>query len=415
MTGMKLALVLVSASGLAFSAIAQDTAPVKPQQPAKTQPDVPTKVLPPAISPTLPGKGDPNTPAVPSSGGKIVFATQLVDFGIISDDRKVDGEFTFTNTGTGPLEIIKAAGSCGCTVPQLPKNTYAPGESGVIKVQFDPNHKRGVQNTTVTVTTNDDSARSVILNVKSDVRPMVMADPQVLSLGEVKKGEARKMTVMVTSRKQGVTIMGASPTVASLSATVLPGVEAQVNGETVWKYPVEVTVSPTAPVGPVNGSVAIRTNEAGRVINFTVQGEVLGDVAINPQRVQLQAITPGQALSSIITLKSRNGKAFKITKTEETPANAAMGAVFTTIDFKEIPLKEGDPTAVPSYMITLGGMAPQTGGSVSGYIVVHTDLPDEPQVKIPYYGFVRQTPKPVPVQAPAVAPAISPTTPAVPK
>ncbi|GJQ28496.1 MAG: hypothetical protein HBSAPP03_03800 [Phycisphaerae bacterium] len=402
MTGIKLAAVVVATAGMAMSAWAQDTAPAKTEPVTKPQP----------VNPELLTKVNPNQPQVPSSGGKIVFTNQLHDFGVISDDRKVETEFTFTNSGTGPLEITKTAGSCGCTVPALSKTTYAPGESGTIKVQFDPNHKRGAQTTTVTVSTNDDSARSVVLTLKSDVRPMVMADPQVLSLGEVRRGEARKMTVMVTSRKADLTIMGATPTIATISTNVLPGVEAQVNGETVWKYPVEVAVSPSAPVGPVNGSVAIRTNEVGRVINFTVQGEILGDVAVNPQRVQLQAITPGQALSSIVTLKSRNGKPFKVSKVEELPANAAMGAIFTTLDVKEIPQKSGDPTTVPSFMITLGGVAPSLGGSVSGYLVVHTDLPDEKEIKIPYYGFVRQTPKPVPVETkPAEVAPVAPTQP----
>lgn len=405
MRGLRKAMSVVAVAGLALSAFGQGAVPDKVdpnKQPA------PVKVAPPNISPIAP-KGDPATPTVASTGGKIVFTSQVIDFGIISDDRKTDGEFTFTNTGSGPLEIIKATGSCGCTVPALAKNTYAPGESGTIKVQFDPNHKRGPQTTTVTVTTNDESARSVNLTVKSDVRPMVMADPQVLSLGEVKKGDARKMTVMVTSRKPDITIMGATPTTSSLQATVLPGVEAQVNGETVWKFPIEVSVVPSAPVGPLNASVAVRTNEAGRIMNFTVQGEVLGDVAVNPARVQLQGITPGQALASTVMLKSRNGKAFKITGVDEAPANPAVGKIFTTLDVKEIPAKDGDSASLPSFLITLGGVAPANGGSVSGYILVRTDLEDEKEIKVPYYGFVRQTPKPVPV-----APAGQPATPTAP-
>ncbi|CAG0975560.1 hypothetical protein PHYC_01481 [Phycisphaerales bacterium] len=405
-------LAVLSACGMAVTTLAQDTNPsVTPKQPPVKQVptrEIPVKVVPPQLSPSAPGVKAPEkgpVPEVPSQGGKVVFADLTHDFGIISDDKTVEFEYKFKNEGTGPLTIVKTQGSCGCTVPALAKLEYAPGEEGAIKIQFNPNHKRGPQHTTVTVSTNDDSSRNVVLNVKSDVRPMVTVDPQVVSMGEVPKGKGKTMTVTVTSRKKDLTVVGAQATIASAAAKALPGVEAEVNGEQVWQYPIEVSVLPTAPVGQVVGNIAVRTNEDGRVVNFTVQGEVIGDVAVNPPRVQLAALTPGQVMSATATLKSRNGKAFKVLKVEEAPANNAA-PVFKTLDVKE------DTNTTPvSYMITLAGQAPTNGGAVSGSIIVSTDLSDEPQIKVPYYGFVRAAPKQVPIQR---APAPAPTAPEAP-
>ena len=62
--------------------------------------------------------------------------------------------FKFTNTGTGDLVIVNAVGSCGCTVPEYPKEPVAPGKSGVMKVTFNSAGKSGMQQKTVTITTN---------------------------------------------------------------------------------------------------------------------------------------------------------------------------------------------------------------------------------------------------------------------
>lgn len=53
-----------------------------------------------------------------------------------ADTALLDCEFKFTNTGNADLYIHQAFASCGCTVPDFPKNAIKPGESGVIKVSY---------------------------------------------------------------------------------------------------------------------------------------------------------------------------------------------------------------------------------------------------------------------------------------
>ena len=56
------------------------------------------------------------------------------DFGTINEGDVVETSFAFTNTGKSDLIILDARGSCGCTVPEYPKNTpIAPGETREIK------------------------------------------------------------------------------------------------------------------------------------------------------------------------------------------------------------------------------------------------------------------------------------------
>ena len=83
-----------------------------------------------------------------NTGGKIW------DFGTIQQGDNPEFTFTFTNTGTEPMIISNAKGSCGCTVPQWPKEPIAPGESNEIYVKFNSKNKKGSQNKTVTITAN---------------------------------------------------------------------------------------------------------------------------------------------------------------------------------------------------------------------------------------------------------------------
>jgi len=83
-----------------------------------------------------------------NEGGKVW------DFGTIQQGDTPEFSFTFKNTGNEPMIISNAKGSCGCTVPQWPKEPIAPGATGEISVQFSAKGKKGSQNKTVTLTAN---------------------------------------------------------------------------------------------------------------------------------------------------------------------------------------------------------------------------------------------------------------------
>lgn len=82
------------------------------------------------------------------------FAKTEHDFGTIKKGTAVEEVFEFTNTGNAPLIITNATSSCGCTVPEYPKNTpIAPGETSSLLVKFNGSGQNQVTKT-VTVTAN---------------------------------------------------------------------------------------------------------------------------------------------------------------------------------------------------------------------------------------------------------------------
>lgn len=84
----------------------------------------------------------------------IQFGEELHDFGTIKDGDVVEHVFKFTNTGEAPLIISNAKATCGCTVPEWPREPIPVGEDGEIKVRFNSKNKPGIQNKTVTLTAN---------------------------------------------------------------------------------------------------------------------------------------------------------------------------------------------------------------------------------------------------------------------
>lgn len=99
------------------------------------------------------------------------FDKSTHDFGTIKEGETVQTTFTFTNIGQTDLIIVDARGSCGCTVPNYPKNTpIAPGATGEIIVSFDSSNKPNMQQKTVTISANTSSGRET-LRIKAMVTP----------------------------------------------------------------------------------------------------------------------------------------------------------------------------------------------------------------------------------------------------
>lgn len=82
------------------------------------------------------------------------FTDTLHNFGMIHEGEVVSHEFAFTNNGKSPLIISSASGSCGCTVPEYPKDPVLPGQAATLKVTFNSAGKSGHQEKSVTLITN---------------------------------------------------------------------------------------------------------------------------------------------------------------------------------------------------------------------------------------------------------------------
>lgn len=84
----------------------------------------------------------------------LTWEEEVYDFGTIFEGDVVTKDFSFTNTGTAPLLILRATSTCGCTIPEWPKTPIAPDSTASIKVKFNSLHKAGDQSKEVTIFAN---------------------------------------------------------------------------------------------------------------------------------------------------------------------------------------------------------------------------------------------------------------------
>jgi hypothetical protein len=109
------------------------------------------------------------SPEQRANAAKFALEKKEHNFGTISHQEKVDYDFNFTNEGMYTLVIYSIKAECGCTATDLGKRKIEPGETGSIKVVFDPRNYRGVVQKELTVYTNDPRSPETDIKVIANV------------------------------------------------------------------------------------------------------------------------------------------------------------------------------------------------------------------------------------------------------
>lgn len=98
---------------------------------------------------------------------EITFEKLVHDYGNITKGDNGTCEFVFKNTGKADLILTNCRSSCGCTVPEWPKDPIGPGKKAIIKVKYNT-QRIGAINKTITVESNAVNNR-VVLSIKGNV------------------------------------------------------------------------------------------------------------------------------------------------------------------------------------------------------------------------------------------------------
>lgn len=342
----------------------------------------------PGIVPTY---VDPEKPA------DMAFDVMRHDFGTISDDAKVEYVFKFKNAGLGALRISNTKGSCSCTVPAPSKREFAPGETGEIRVIFDPKGKAGDQNQVVTVNTNDAETPVISLQIHAMVVPQVMVTPRVGHFGEVAKDHTAEIELTVIGRNPEFEVVGfelsdpdlfevtlgetidseLAPTAQSLASEGVV-VEAT-EPEPVRECKIKVLMKPGQDVGLIrNKTIVIMTNdEKHPSMTVELMAQHAGDIMITPKRITLGSIPGGGEFHREVTIRSLSGKPFKVLGIEHTAVAA------DAVDYSFTPVDPKNPVA---YKLMIDGVMPADARVLRGRFVLTTDVDREEKLYLHYYG-----------------------------
>lgn len=97
---------------------------------------------------------------------EMTFEKVVYDYGQIYVGDNGDCVFNFKNTGKADLILTNCSSSCGCTVPEWPKEPIPPGGKAGIKVHYNTGRMGGI-NKQVYVDSN--AGNRVVLTITGNV------------------------------------------------------------------------------------------------------------------------------------------------------------------------------------------------------------------------------------------------------
>ncbi len=337
------------------------------------------------------------------------FETPVLDLGKVSDDAVLPVRWKFTNTSDKPVKINNVSASCGCTTIKPSKDTYAPGEGGVIEASFNPQNRRGKEVKHVYVDTDFSASPRMELTFSVETLPRVLVEPMSLFLGEKRKGEAASQILSVTGREPGFDVTDArfSDGTTNFVLRRLDRTETKADdGATLTKVQYQVELTGGLPLGNYRSVIQLTTNDAKKA-NLPVQlaASVVGDLRLVPDRVHLVATQTGQGWVREIRVDHRRMESFLIDSIGLEGVNPELKAI--------VDIQPGTPNPqlgqTAGYVIRLSGVTPDKPGPVMGKIVIKTRIPDQETIEIPLQGNIvisgQQAPNLTPTGKPAIMPS----------
>lgn len=378
-------------------AVAEDPAPKKPEAkpvvlpqqpvPAKNiQPGQPAQVKPgekPAYPPPAAMQGGsqpvkPNVasdipaPTVQLKEGEVPgvkFDTPTYEFGRVRSGQEIVHDFWFTNTGTGPLEILKVRPACGCTTAGQHDKIVQPGQTGKIPIRLNTGAASGPMHKTIMINTNcPGTDAAVTLHIQGEVWQPIQATPTSASFGrlttEMASGSTmeRKLTV-VNNTENPIRITEAKCTNPSFKAEISTLEEGK-------KFELTVTIVPPLASGPVTGNVELTTTMTDMPkMMIPVNAYVTADVDVTPNQLTLPATRNGSIQRQFFI---RNNTVNPVKVSEMTASSESL----------KLNIVETQPVG-KAYRLTVDipeDYAVATGGDK---IILKTDNPSVPTLTIP--------------------------------
>lgn len=91
----------------------------------------------------------------------------VYDFGRLSNDKESKHQFVIKNTGQSDLTIKKISPNCTCVTGILSTEVIKPGQEAMLDVTFNPEGRRGNQQKSITLYSNDQRSSAQRITIKA--------------------------------------------------------------------------------------------------------------------------------------------------------------------------------------------------------------------------------------------------------
>jgi hypothetical protein len=310
------------------------------------------------------------------SGRADVFVDPAAFEGEGVQGDQLDLPVQVTNRGTGTL-AVSVEGDCGCIVPEQ-ADPVAPGMSGLVKVRFDTRELTGPVERQIILFTNDPEMPARAIPVRAKIAPryrFLMPGGDAITVDEggatseiflsLPDGEENDMKVL---NARIIGLEGASVTYEAWTGVMAdPAMKEPERPRHGYKF--KVKVPDTLPPGRSPVNIALVTN----VPQFTELYHTIylqRGIVAQPEELFLGEVARKPKTSNIVL--TRPGRPFEVKSVRSTLPN------FTV---KALPGSRPDEIKL---QITYDGLAP--AGRIEGAIIVETNDPKQPQVRVPIVG-----------------------------
>lgn len=304
----------------------------------------------------------------------IQFEEKIFDFGVISQGDKVAYIYRFKNVGRKILKIERIRSTCDCTAINLTSMEIEPGNTGEIKAIFDSEEYTGRIMKSIHVHSNDPDEPVVTLKITGIVKEDVVVNPKKLNFGEIYEGKGafRKLKVL----PEAIEKLEIKKLEISSEYLVLKRSEySEGNREGIE---ITVTLSPKTPQGRFFEILKIHTNSKGKpMIEVAVYGAVVGRIKVSPKKISFK-VEKGDSVAFRFVLNKGRRKRLKINKAKDELGyfEVRLRALKLGVDKKP-------------YLITLKPKSDAPRGSVKEYLLLYTDVEEQPVLRIFLDGIIR--------------------------
>jgi hypothetical protein len=247
-----------------------------------------------------PAASEPNGPPP-----KVYFEQTTHDFGAVSPGSSSNCEFKFQNKGEGVLEINDITKTCGCTVPELAKKKYEPGESGTVKIVYNADKSAGIRTRHLYVLSNDPVNPRVELTIKALITEKISFTPEKLdyTLKGKNAGEADLTIKSVDNQPFSITKFEATgnAVVATYDAN-----------QKAPEIVIHTKVDLKNPAMSANGRIEIGLTHP-ECSSITVPFSILSALRCDPPAINIINAEPAKAVSKEIWILSNYDEDFEIT------------------------------------------------------------------------------------------------------
>lgn len=144
------------------------------------------------------------------SASTLVWESKTAHIELASGEPRSTAQFAFTNNTAKTVSITATESSCECTVVQLEKRVFAPGEKGTLPVYYSSKGNTGRRTYVIAVTTEGNGKEVDYLKLVVDTYPQISVTPRTVVWENGEQRAAKTVTVAIDPGS-GVKLISAAP------------------------------------------------------------------------------------------------------------------------------------------------------------------------------------------------------------